>query len=195
MGRHLTVERERSLRQRLVARDEAALAELIEVATPWLLGVAQSMLTDSQEAEDVVQDVFVRLWRQDLEGIEGEGRIMPWLLRVTRTKTIDRLRSRRRREKLEQGLVQRGEGMLSVPAHEPNDAAIPGWHVHRGVHEALNRLPAQQREVVELAYFQGLTQSEVATRMGLPLGTVKTRTRLAFDYLRTELAAMKDWLA
>lgn len=195
MGRHLTVERERSLRQRLVARDEAALAELIEVATPWLLGVAQSMLTDSQEAEDVVQDVFVRLWRQDLEGIEGEGRIMPWLLRVTRTKTIDRLRSRRRREKLEQGLVLRGEGMLSVPAHEPNDAAIPGWHVHRGVHEALNRLPAHQREVVELAYFQGLTQSEVATRMGLPLGTVKTRTRLAFAYLRTELAAMKDWLA
>ena len=84
---------------------------------------------------------------------------------------------------------------MTTPAHEPNDAAvIPGWHVHRGVHDALNRLPPQQREVVELAYFQGLTQSEVAARAGIPLGTVKTRTRLAFDYLRTELASMKDWL-
>jgi len=195
MLRHLTVERERSLRQRLVARDERALAELIEVATPWLLGVAQSMLTDSQEAEDVVQDVFVRLWQQDLAGTEGEGRILPWLLRVTRTRTIDRLRSRKRRETLETNLVRRGDAALHVPAHEPNDAAIPGWHVHRGVHEALNHLPAAQREVVQLAYFEGLTQSEVAARTGLPLGTVKTRTRLAFDQLRTELASMKDWLA
>ena len=77
------------MRLRLAARDERALGELIEVATPWLLGVAQSMLTDSQEAEDVVQDVFVRLWQQDLTGSEGEGRILPWLLRVTRTKTSD----------------------------------------------------------------------------------------------------------
>lgn len=194
MLRHLTVERERSLRERLAARDERALGELIAVATPWLLGVAQSMLTDSQEAEDVVQDVFVRLWQQDLTGSEGDGRILPWLLRVTRTKTIDRLRSRRRRETLEQGLIRRGDGMETTPAHEPSDAAIPGWHVHSGVHEALNRLPPQQREVVELAYFQGLTQSEVAARAGIPLGTVKTRTRLAFDCLRTELASMKDWL-
>lgn len=195
MLRHLTVERERSLRQRLVARDERALAELIDVAAPWLLGVAQSMLTDAQEAEDVVQDVFVRLWRQDLAASEGEGRILPWLLRVTRTRTIDRLRSRRRREQLEKKLAQQGDSDAHVEAHEPNDAAIPGWHVHRGVHEALGRLTGPQREVVHLAYFEGLTQSEVAARTGLPLGTVKTRTRLAFDQLRVDLASMKDWFA
>lgn len=194
MLRHLSVEGEQSLRQRLVARDERALNELIEATSPWLLGIAQAMLSDPHEAEDVVQDVFVRLWQQDLAGTEGEGRILPWLLRVTRTRTIDRLRSRRRREKLERGLLQQEEAGHHVPAHEPNDAAIPGWHVHRGVHEALNRLPPAQREVVELAYFQGLTQSEVAVRTGLPLGTVKTRTRLAFEYLRIELASMKDWL-
>lgn len=193
-ARHLTLERERGLRQRLVARDERALAELIESTTPWLLGVAQWMLADSQEAEDVVQDVFVRLWQQDLRGDAGDGRVVPWLLRVTRTRCVDRLRRKRRRAQYEATLTGPGADTPITPPHEPNEAATPGWHVHRGIHEALAALPPEQQRVLHLAYFMGLTQSEVAEQLNLPLGTVKTRTRLAFAQLRTLLAPMKEWL-
>ncbi len=193
--RLLTLERERGLRQRLVARDERALAELIDCTSPWLLGVAQWMLADSQEAEDVVQDVFVRLWQQDLDTAAGDGRIVPWLLRVTRTRCIDRLRRQRRRRQHEATLTGPGADLAVTPPHEPNEAATPGWHVHRSVHEALATLPPDQQRVVELAYFMGLTQSEVAEQLQLPLGTVKTRTRLAFAQLRTLLAPLKEWLA
>jgi len=193
-SRHLTLERERGLRQRLIARDERALSELIESTTPWLLGVAQRMLADSQEAEDVVQDVFVRLWQQDLTGSEGDGRVVPWLLRVTRTRCIDRLRRRRRRTQYEASLTGPGADLPMTQPQEPNEAATPGWHVHRGIHEALATLSPEQQQVVHLAYFMGLSQSEVAEQLQLPLGTVKTRTRLAFAQLRTVLAPMKEWL-
>ncbi|MES2123840.1 MAG: sigma-70 family RNA polymerase sigma factor [Gemmatimonadota bacterium] len=193
-GRHLTLERERDLRQRLVARDERALAELIESTSPWLLGVAQWMLNDSQEAEDVVQDVFVRLWQQDLSGEAGDGRLVPWLLRVTRTRCIDRLRRRRRRHQYEATLSGPAADLPITLPQEPNEAASPGWHVHRSIHEALATLPVEQQRVVHLAYFLGLSQSEVAERLQLPLGTVKTRTRLAFAHLRALLAPMKEWL-
>ena len=76
-----------------------------------------------------------------------------------------------------------------------DEAARPGWHVHDSVHAALERLPADQREAVRLAYFRGLTHSEIATRLDIPMGTVKTRLRLAFDKLRVALAPIKDWIA
>jgi RNA polymerase sigma-70 factor (ECF subfamily) len=190
----LALDRERSLTQRLIARDEQALAELIDHTSPWLLGVAFQMLQDSQEAEDVVQDVYVRLWRQDLGAPGGDGRVIPWLLRVTRTRAIDRLRRRRRRVRYEATLTGPGAESLATAPVEPNEAATPGWHLHGEIHAALATLPPEQRRVVDLAYFHGLTQVEVATQLDLPLGTVKTRTRLAFGRLRSLLAPMKEWL-
>jgi RNA polymerase sigma-70 factor (ECF subfamily) len=77
---------------------------------------------------------------------------------------------------------------------EPNELAHPGWQVHAQVHAALAELPENQRMAVQLAYFEGLTQSEVAQRLDIPLGTVKTRLRLAFDRLRVSLAHVKDWI-
>ena len=78
---------------------------------------------------------------------------------------------------------------------EPDEAGHPGWHVHTQVHAALKALPPEQQEVVRLAYFEGHTQSEIAGELGIPLGTVKTRLRLAFGRLRTALAGIKDWVA
>jgi RNA polymerase sigma-70 factor (ECF subfamily) len=77
---------------------------------------------------------------------------------------------------------------------EPNEAARPGWHVHESVHAALAALPAEQREAVELAYFRGLTHTEIARMLEIPMGTVKTRLRLAMGKLRTALAPIKDWV-
>jgi RNA polymerase sigma-70 factor (ECF subfamily) len=79
-------------------------------------------------------------------------------------------------------------------AAEPNEAGTPGWHVHQTVHAALAALPREQQVVIRLAYFHGLTHSGVAARLGIPIGTVKTRLRLAVDRLRFALAPMKDWI-
>jgi RNA polymerase sigma-70 factor (ECF subfamily) len=193
--RLLTLEREASLQTRLLARDERALVELVELATPWLLGVAQGMLSDRDEAEEVVQEAFTIAWRRvDLFDRES-GRLIPWLLRITRNRAIDRLRAHRRRvlkvRRMESFQVF-GDG--STAPREPDEAARPGWHVHETVHAALRQLPEDQQAVVHLAYFEGLTHSEIAARLGIPLGTVKTRLRLAFDKLRAGLASIREWV-
>ena len=184
---------EASLRERLVARDERALAELVEQATPWLVSTAQALLHDQDEAEEVVLEAFRTLWQNVSRPSDGQTGIMPYLLRVTRHRAIDRLRSRRRQLRKLTAAGAELEGS-SVAAAEPNEAALPGWHVHSQVHAALDALPEDQRAVVHLAYFEGLTQSEIASRLGIPLGTVKTRLRLAFGRLRTALSGLKDWV-
>jgi len=194
--RPLALAGEASLRRRLIARDEQALVELIDLASPWLLGVTQSMLRDPDEAEEVVLEVFASAW--DRIGSLGDEHdaLLPWLLRIARNRAIDRLR-RRRRWRLK---VARAEAFGELPPDrvrptEVDEAARPGWQVHDSVHAALERLPADQREAVRLAYFHGLTHSEIATRLDIPMGTVKTRLRLAFDKLRVALAPIKDWIA
>ena len=194
-ARAFSLQRETSLRRRLAARDEQALVELIDLATPWLLGVAQGMLSDPDEAEEVVQEAFTAAWNHTgALGDEHEA-LMPWLLRITRNRAIDRLRRRaRRRARLVRAEAAGALAPDAVPPVEPNEAARPGWHVHESVHAALAALPAEQREVVDLAYFRGLTHAEIARMLEIPMGTVKTRLRLAIGKLRTALAPIKDWV-
>jgi RNA polymerase sigma-70 factor, ECF subfamily len=192
-GRLLSDARELSLHQRLVDGDEQALVELIDVTAPWLMGIAQRMLQDRTEAEEVLQEVYTIAWRR-IAQVEPSHGFLAWLLRVTRNRTIDRLRARKRRT-LRLVPLEEGQREGGRPPVEPDESALPGWHVHESVHGALTRLPAEQREAVELAYFEGLTQSQVAEQLGIPLGTVKTRLRLAFDRLRVALAPIKDWVS
>lgn len=193
--RLLTLEREASLQARLLAREERALVELIDLTTPWLLGVAYAMLSDRDDAEEVVQETFTIVWRRVDLFDEHSGRLIPWLLRIARNRAIDRLRGRKRRSSKASRLLSFGAlGEGRSPAVEPDEAGRPGWHVHESVHSALRDLPEEQRTVVQLAYFEGLTQSEIAEQMGIPLGTVKTRLRLAFDKLRDRLASIRDWV-
>lgn len=191
--RLLEIGRQIFLRERLVARDEQALVELIDTAMPWLLNVAQSMLQDQDEAEEVVMDTFRTVWQNVTPESEGNLGLMPYLLRVTRHRAIDRLRSRRRRERKLSAVTSYAD-TGDVPTTELDEAGRPGWHVHTQVHSALSGLPADQQAAVRLAYFEGLTQSEIATELGIPLGTVKTRLRLAFGHLRTALAGLRDWV-
>ncbi len=186
--------RESSLRERIAARDEQALAELIAVATPWLLGVAHAMLQDADDAEDVVMDAFRMVWTSVTPSAEPGQGLMPLLLRITRQRAIDRLRARRRKLRLVTALTPSEIERESISPVEPNEAAQPGWHIHSQVHSALGALPDDQRAAVRLAYFEGLAHSEIAATLGVPLGTVKTRLRLAFGKLRTALAPLKDWV-
>ena len=194
-GVPLRAEAPDTLLHRLRARDEQALVELIDLATPWLLGLTLSMLSDRGEAEEVVFEVFATAWDRIYLMDEEKGGLMPWLMRITRNRALDRLRAGRRRTHR----VERAEAFGALGAHvtaavEPDEAAHPGWHVHESVHRALAALPEEQRAAIQLAYFQGLTHSEIAEHLGIPMGTVKTRLRLAFDKLRATLAPIGDWV-
>jgi RNA polymerase sigma-70 factor (ECF subfamily) len=188
--RLLTEAREEQFRARLAARDEGALAELIEVAAPWLLGLAQGMLHDQDEAEEVVQETFRIAWEKSPSIDHSLRGLMPWLLTITRNRAVDALRARRRRL----GLLDRAPAPPPVAPVEPDEAGHPGWHVHGAVHRALAELPPEQRQAVQLAYFEGQTHGEIATRLAIPLGTVKTRLRLGLTRLRSSLAVIKDWV-
>lgn len=190
--RLVSPEREDDLRARLAARDERALTELVELASPWLLGLVQSMLHDAGDAEEVVLETFRVAWERVPPPGEGPRGLIPWLLRVARNRAIDRLRSRNRRRRLGERLALWSEG--SDPAVEPDESAQPGWHVHASVHQALAQLPEEQRHAIQLAYFEGQTHSEIGRQLGIPLGTVKTRLRLGLERLRGSLGSLKDWV-
>jgi RNA polymerase sigma-70 factor (ECF subfamily) len=191
----LTLERGTSFRARLIARDERALVELIDHATPWLLGMTQSLLHDADEAEEIVLDCFRQAWDQADRIPPEESALVPWLMRVARNRAIDRLRSRRRRQLRHERAQHVGAlGDDRAGARLPDESALPGWHVHDTVHAALRELPDDQRSAVELAYFGGLTHSEIAERLAVPIGTVKSRLNRAYDRLRGALQHLKEWV-
>lgn len=193
--RRLSQERERSLLARLQAREESALSELYDELAPWVLGVAHRVLGDEDEAEDVLSDVFVQVWTRIHQHDSRRGPLVPWVLSIARNRALDQLRRRRRwARKAERVHREQTASGAAVAGADRMEAAVSGWPVHRAVHAALAALPEEQRRAVELAYFEGLSHSEIARRTGDPLGTVKTRLRLAHQKLAETLAHLKDWL-
>ena len=192
--RRLTQEQERGLLRRLRARDESALAELYDALAPWVLGLAFRILQDEDEAEEVVADTFTQVWTRVDRHDETRGALVPWILSIARHRALDELR---RRTRWWRRAERWGEAQIAEPdadAQDPVEAALPGWPVHREVHRALASLPEEQQRVVTLAYFEGLSHSEIARRLGQPLGTVKTRIRAAQAKLADALSHLKDWL-
>jgi RNA polymerase sigma-70 factor, ECF subfamily len=187
---HLDPLVERALRDRLWARDERALAELIATTPRWLVGVAAAVLGDRDAAEEVVMDVYRTAWERVTPSSDESMSLMPWLLRITRNRAIDRLRARRRRpDSTHHGASQGLADFQELSADEPVDV---GDHVvHDRVQAALAQLSSAQRAVVALAFFEGLSHSEIAERTGTPLGTVKTRVRTAMQQLRTLLGDLR----
>ena len=194
--KRLSQEDERSLVRRLKARDERALGEVYDLLAPWALGVAFRILQDQDEAEEVVGDVFGQVWARIDQHDSRRGPLVPWMLSIARNRALDALRRRRRWWRKAARWEQATTAELGDPAPEPppHEAAVQGWPLHRQVHAALATLPEEQRRVVLLAYFEGLTHSEIARRTGQPLGTVKTRLRIAQQKLAEALQHLKDWM-
>jgi RNA polymerase sigma-70 factor (ECF subfamily) len=165
-----------ALLRRLAAGEQAALGEFYDRFAGLVNAVALRILRDVPEAEDVVQEVFVQVWRQASRYDPGRGSPEAWVSTLARTRSIDRLRARVARRR-----PSNGDGQavaVTPPAHSADALAV---------RTALNELPADQRRVLELAYFEGLSQSEIAARLAQPLGTIKTRTRAAMMRLREAL--------
>jgi RNA polymerase sigma-70 factor (ECF subfamily) len=177
---------------RMRAGDERALGELYDRWEDAVRVCALSIVDEAAEAEDVVEDVFWQAWRQSGRFDAERGSVSAWLLTIARSRALDRARTRRRSretsglEELEVSGVE-----ASVAQSDPLVDAERGER-SRMVRRALHDLPAEQRESLELAYFEGLSQTEIAARTGNPLGTVKTRMRLAMQKLRESLATLGE---
>ena len=170
----------------VVARDERALEQLYDQYRVILFGLLMRILNDRAEAEDVLQEVFLQVWRRAADFDESRGRPFTWLVTLARSRGIDRLRTLAARERVAvAGAREESEAV--------SDAATDAFRSEQRslVNDALAQLPDEQRRPLLLAYFDGLTQSEIAARLGAPLGTVKTRMRSGLMKLR-ELLAGKD---
>jgi RNA polymerase sigma-70 factor (ECF subfamily) len=171
--------------RRIEARDADALGELYDQHGGRLLGLAQRILGSGGEAEEVVQEVFLYVWWAASTFDPARGSVLTWLLIATRSRAIDRLRARRPASRGEtRSLEDLGEGPVAADDVEASSAGRQWQSLCRA---AIGELPAEQRRALELAYFEGLTQEEIAAKTATPLGTVKTRVRLGLMKLRERM--------
>jgi RNA polymerase sigma-70 factor (ECF subfamily) len=159
------------------------------------------LLSDGPAAEEVVQETFLKLWRQPSAYQPGRGRLLPWLLGVAHHHAVDLLRRRQleRRHRVAASPQDSTDDVLDlvddlglVSSEGDPQARANGFDQRAAIGKALDRLPVEQRLPLELAYYRGMTQLEVATLLDVPLGTIKTRMRLGLQHLRKvpELAAL-----
>jgi RNA polymerase sigma-70 factor (ECF subfamily) len=170
-------------------RDELALELIYDRYRLILFGLMVRILNSREEAEDVLQEVFLQVWRRAGDFDESRGRAFTWLVTLARSRAIDRLRL----------LAARGRLAISAAqdaTEQTSEAVTETFHSEQReiVARALAELPAEQRQSLMLAYFEGLTQSEIAAKLGAPLGTVKTRMRSGMTKLRDLLSEHRETL-
>jgi RNA polymerase sigma-70 factor (ECF subfamily) len=176
-----------ALVERIAQADQTALATLYDTTNRLVYGLILRVLNDQGAAEEVLLDVYTQVWRQAANYDTGRGSPLAWLTTIARSRAIDRLRSGWQTQ-------QRQETLDAVTDKEtvtasPEEASVMSER-QRIVRQALAQLSTEQREVIELAYYSGLSHSEIAAKLGQPLGTVKTRTRLGMMKLRDALGPL-----
>jgi len=180
-----------ALIRRMCDADETALGALYDRWMRSLYSLVVHLLKDPDEAEDVVEETFWQAWRKASSYEPSRGAVSTWLLTIGRRRALDRLRAKARRR--EDSLTHEGRVLADMASAAPDPSqTAEGAERRAHVLAALDELPDEQREVLELGYFQGLTQTEIAEATGQPLGTVKTRMRLAMQKLREPLSMYRE---
>lgn len=185
-----TTLRDDELMERVCTRDLAAFEHLYDRYGDLVHSVVMRVVGDRYIAEDVTQDVFLRVWRKPEQFDLDRGKFTTWLLSIARNRSIDERRSRGRRLRHEAmpSPAEEEDPLLSVSdeTEDPAQASVVADD-QRAVRAALATLPPEQRLAIQLAYFGGMTQQEIANQLGQPLGTVKTRIRLGMQKMRGTL--------
>jgi RNA polymerase sigma-70 factor, ECF subfamily len=177
---------------RLAEGDGDALEELYERYSRVVYSFSLRMLADTSSAEELTQEVFLRLWRQGGSYQQSRGAFLTWLLSVTHNMAIDEIRRRKRRPVA--AATSEDDQTITMLPDTRTDVENAAWltSLQTIVRDALQEIPPPQRVVIELAYFSGLTQREIAERLGEPLGTIKTRMRLGLLKLRERLGPILE---
>jgi RNA polymerase sigma-70 factor (ECF subfamily) len=171
--------------RRMGARDRAAFAEFYDRHAARLYSLAHRILNDPVEAQDVLQDAFMQIWEKAADFNPKLGRPSFWIVTVVRNKAIDRIRASQRRTRLAESA-----GLESAFALNGTPAANETVHNHENaalIRSAIVELPEDQRKAIEMAFFSGLTQNEISTKLSQPLGTIKARIRRGLLKLREQL--------
>jgi RNA polymerase sigma-70 factor, ECF subfamily len=171
---------ESQLIQRVLAGDQSALADLYARYGGAVFSVALRVLNNRALAEEVTQDTFLKVWSQAHTWDSSKGRLSSWLLTIARYGAIDLLRKEQRRPG--SSAVDLDDILNMVGRRAPMDD--PQWHDGRLLRALLQQLPSEQSQVIELTFYQGMTHTDMAEHLQLPLGTVKTRVRLGLQKLR-----------
>jgi RNA polymerase sigma-70 factor (ECF subfamily) len=169
--------------QQVANQDREAFGQLYDRFSTLVFTLAMRMLKARSDAEDLVQEVFVQVWRQAQSYSAERGSPEAWIVNIARSRAIDKIRSIRRRER---SLVLTDDPSRAESSDNVESSAAES-ETRLAMNSALANLPEAQRKVLELAYFAGLTQTEIATRLAEPLGTVKTRMRSGIQRLREML--------
>jgi len=179
-----------ALIRRMVDADETALGALYDRWVRSLYSLVLHLLRDPDEAEDVVEETFWQAWRKAGSYEPSKGAVSTWLLTIGRRKALDRLRTRKRNRED----TTAGESTFDdLPSKSEDPASeAEGSELRESIRAALKELPPEQREVLELGYFSGLSQAEIAEATRQPLGTIKTRMRLAMQKLRGPLSMHRE---
>lgn len=185
------IEADLALLRRIAARDEVALADLYDRHSRLAYSVIMRILRNPSDAEDVLQETFVRVWSRAETYDARLGSPAAWLTRIARNRAIDRLRARRVREDIsvEHGTGPDGEvvPLAALETRETPEVVLQENATADAVRAAMAALSAVQRELIEAAFFEGYTHHELSTRFGVPLGTVKTRIRTGLTAMRGRL--------
>jgi RNA polymerase sigma-70 factor, ECF subfamily len=176
-----------SLVELVATGDQSALATLYDATNRLIYSLILRVLSDVSSAEEVLVDVYTQVWRQAASYDANRGAPLAWMATIARSRAIDRLRSGWQDQRRKEPLDVLGDAPANAASPEETTAAAER---QRFVREALNLLTPEQREVIELAYYSGLSHSEIAEKLKQPLGTVKTRTRLGMMKLREALTPL-----
>jgi RNA polymerase sigma-70 factor, ECF subfamily len=184
-----------TLMERIKVRDEDALAALYRRHTPLLRTIISRVVNNDTDTDDLLQEVFVEIWNRVNRYEEAKGKALGWIVTLARRRAIDRVRRRQSYARAEERLRVQTFGEANAMHPSTDDEAMNGdtAEIFRRI---LATLPVAQREAIQLAYYSGLSQRDIARRTGIPLGTIKTRLELAVRKLRAAISALggrEEW--
>lgn len=186
MFQKLTASDEGELLERVARKDQKAFEELYDLYAKLVYSLIASIVKKQEEAEDVLQEVFVQVWERAISFRGTRGNVYSWLVALARNRAIDRIRSKDYRKQNLTETELDPDSMTLTGEAGPLDALVARERATL-VKQALQQIPQEQRQVIEIAYFGGYSQSEIAEQLSIPLGTVKTRMRQGMKKLHTLL--------
>lgn len=176
------------LLRRICAQDERALETLYDKHSALVYAMAMRIVGDRNLAQEILQDCFLRAWNSASQFDIARGNVSAWLVGIARNRAIDVLRSKQHQARLKEDAMPtqgKEEIAIGLSQRDPSDAML----LRSAVRDALGSLSDEQRQVIEMAYYEGLSQSEISTKLDTPLGTVKTRMRDGMEKLRKSLGS------
>ena len=180
------------LMARIQDRESEALAELYDRYSGILKSLIMGVIHNDAEADDLLQEIFMEIWNQAAHYSAQKGKPLGWIVTLTRRRSIDRLRKKQAYARAEERLQNETEQQPDAWVHNSTEDDIEMSDTRRLILNVLKNLPVAQREAIDLAFYHGMSQREIAAKTGIPLGTIKTRLELGLKKISEALRGMKD---